>query len=69
MGVPTESLRTGRCYWTAKAEIVMIVSFDGSRVIYVVERDGVCATWNPAAWRAMSRVDFAQQANREVFRK
>ena len=35
MPVPTESLRVGRCYRTAKAEVFMIVSFDGSRVIYL----------------------------------
>ena len=41
MPVPTELLQVGRCYRTAKAEVVKIVSFDGSRVIYVVERNGI----------------------------
>jgi hypothetical protein len=41
-------------------------SFDGSRVIYVVERNGMYPTWNKAAWRVMSRVDFAQHVDREV---
>ena len=63
MPVSIESLQVGRCYRTAKAEVV---SFDGSRVIYVVERYGVCPTWNKAAWRVMSRVDFAQQVDCEV---
>ena len=60
MPVSTESLQVGRCYRTAKAEVFKIVSFDGSRVIYVVERNGMCPTWNKAAWRALSKVDFAQ---------
>ena len=65
MPVSTESLQVGRCYRT-KAEVFKIVSFDGSRVIYVVERNGMCPTWNKAAWRAMSKVDFAKQVDREV---
>jgi hypothetical protein len=69
MPVSTESLQVGRCYRTAKAEVFMIVSFDGSRVIYVIERNGICPIWNRAAWRAMSRVDFAQQVDREVLCK
>ena len=66
MPVSTKSLQVGRCYRTAEAEVCKIVAFDGSRVIYVVERNGICPTWNKAAWRAMSRVDFAQEADREV---
>ena len=66
MHITSESLTVGRCYRTAKAEVFEIVAFDGSRVIYVVECNGICPTWNKAAWRAMSRVDFAQQVDREV---
>jgi hypothetical protein len=32
----------------------------------VVERNGMCPTWNKAAWRVLSRVYFAQQVDREV---
>jgi len=42
------------------------IDVDGSRVIYVVERNGMYPTWNKAAWRVMSRVDFAQHVDREV---
>jgi hypothetical protein len=66
MPVSTESLQVGRCYRTAKAEVFKIVAFDGSRVIYVVERNGICPTWNKAAWRVISKVDFAKQVDREV---
>ena len=66
MPVTSKSLQVGRCYRTAKAEVFMIVSFDGSRVTYVVERNGMYPTWNKAAWRVMSRVDFAQHVDREV---
>ena len=59
MHITSESLTVGRCYRTTKAEVLKIVSFDGSRVIYVVERNGICPTWNKAAWRVMSKVDFA----------
>jgi hypothetical protein len=37
-----------------------------AQVIYVVERNGMYPTWNKAAWRVMSRVDFAQYVDREV---
>jgi hypothetical protein len=66
MPVATESLQVGRCYRTAKLEVRKIVSFDGSRVIYVVERNGICPIWNKAAWRVMPRIEFAQQVDREV---
>ena len=44
MAVPAESLRVGRCYRTTKAEVFKIVTFDGTRAIYVVERNGICPT-------------------------
>ncbi len=66
MHITSEPLIVGRCYRTAKAEVFKIVSFDGSRVIYVVERNGICPAWNKAAWRTMSKVDFAKQVDREV---
>jgi hypothetical protein len=44
----------------------MIVAFDGSRVVYVVERNGICPTWNKAAWHVTSKLDFANQVDREV---
>ena len=49
MHITSELLTVGRCYRTTKAEFLKIVSFDGSRVIYVVERNGICPTWNEAA--------------------
>ena len=33
MHITSESLTVGRCYRTTKAEVLKIVSFDGSRVI------------------------------------
>ena len=66
MPVTSDSLKVGRCYRTSKAEVFKIVSFDGSRVIYVVEHNGICPTWNKAAWRVMSKLDFAKEADREV---
>jgi len=66
MAVPTEPLRVGRCYRTTKAEVFKIVTFDGTRAIYVVERNGICPTWNKAAWRVMSKIEFAQQVVCEV---
>jgi hypothetical protein len=67
MPITSESLKVGCCYRTAKGEVFKIASFDGGRVIYVVERNGTCPTWNKAAWRVMSKPDFAQQVVREVF--
>ena len=31
-----------------EGRVLKIVSFDGSRVIYVVDRNGICPTWNKA---------------------
>jgi len=45
----------------------LIVAFDGSRVIYVVERAGIYPIWNKAMWRAMPKADFAKELLGEIF--
>lgn len=50
-------------------DVVKVVAFDGGRVVYVLERNGICPTWNKAAWRAMPKPDLAQQIEREVICK
>jgi len=42
------------------------VAFDGGRVIYVIERNGVCPVWNRAMWVMKWKQEFALQADREV---
>jgi hypothetical protein len=44
-----------------------VVAFDGSRVIYVVERAGIYPIWNKAMWRAMPKADFAKELLGEIF--
>lgn len=56
----------GRCYRTADGEVRKIVAFDGGRVIYVIERNGVCPVWNRAMWVMKWKQEFALQADREV---
>ena len=66
MTVTTASLKIDCCYRTVAGEIVKIVAFDGSRVVYVLERGGIYPIWNRAMWRVMSKPEFAQQIDREV---
>ena len=69
MPIASGSLLVGHCYRTMDGDVVKVVAFDGGRVVYVVERNGICPTWNKAAWRAMLKPDLAQQIEREVICK
>ena len=57
----------GCCLW--RCDLLKVVAFDGSCVVYVVERNGIYPTWNKAAWRAMPKPALAQQVEREVICK
>jgi hypothetical protein len=41
----------------------MIVAFDGERVIYVIERNGIRPVWNKAKWLTTRRDAFAQEVS------
>jgi len=66
MSVRSEVLIVGRCYLAANGEVRKIVSFDGGRVVYVVERRGTYPMWNKRDWVLLDKPDFAQQAIKEV---
>ena len=66
MAVRSEALIVGRCYLAANGEVRKIVSFDGGRVVYVVERGGMYPIWNKRDWIVVGKPDFAQQAVKEV---
>jgi hypothetical protein len=67
MPVTSASLQADSCYRTRGGDAVKIVAFDGSRVIYVVERAGIYPIWNKAMWRAMPKADFAKELLGEIF--
>jgi hypothetical protein len=62
----SQSLQVDACYRTRSGDAVKIVTFDGSRVIYVVERGGLYPIWNKAMWRAMPKTDFAKELLGEI---
>jgi hypothetical protein len=66
MSVPTQSLRVGGCYVTAGADVLKILAFDGSFVMYVVRRNGVFPAWNKRWWLSMTREDFVREVISEV---
>ena len=66
MPVALEKLAIGRCYRAASGEIRKVVDFDGGRVVYVVEINGVAPVWNKGKWLTKLRGDFAKEAEREV---
>jgi hypothetical protein len=66
MPMPLEELVVGRCYRTPAAEVRKIVAFDGGRVIYVIELNGLAPVWNRGAWKTKPRGEFAQGVDREV---
>ena len=69
MPIASGLLLVGHCYRTMEGDVLKVVAFDGSCVVYVVERNGIYPTWNKAAWRAMPKPGLAQQVEREVICK